>query len=101
MAPDLATALLLEVTAALVADPPTELTIIEVADEAGIVTLSGRVSDPRFRALAEQIVAGYPGVSRAVNDLQVVQRLSPRRGEPDRGWPEARDPSSRVERASG
>lgn len=74
---DLATTLLLQMTAALVADPPTELTIIEVADEAGIITLSGRVSDHRFRAMAEEIASGHPGVSQAVNDLEVISAASP------------------------
>ena len=83
--PDRVTALVLQMTAALVADPPTELTIINVADEAGTVTLSGRVSDPRFRALAEKIAAGYPGVSRTANDLEVAP--PPR----DRGYTEKED----------
>lgn len=59
-------------TAALAAHPPTELTIINVADEAGTVTLSGQVSTPAVRTLAEKIAAGHPGVSNTVNDLQVV-----------------------------
>jgi osmotically-inducible protein OsmY len=64
--------LVLQMTAALAANPPTELTIISVADEAGTVTLSGQVSNPTLRAMAEEIAAGYPGVSHTVNELDVV-----------------------------
>lgn len=78
----LATTLLLQMTAALVVDPPTELTVIGVSDQAGIVTLTGRVSHQRFRAMAEEIASGHPGVTQAVNDLEVV----PSAGA-DNGWP--------------
>lgn len=73
----LATKLLLQMTRALLAHPPTELTVIEVTDQAGTVTLTGRVSDGQFRAMAEEIATGHPGVSRAVNELEVVRARDP------------------------
>jgi osmotically-inducible protein OsmY len=76
-ASNLETMLVLQMTAALVANPPTELTIINVADEAGTVTLSGQVSSPTLRVMAEEIAARYPGVSRTVNDLEIVSPDAP------------------------
>jgi osmotically-inducible protein OsmY len=77
---ELTTMLVLQMTAALVANPPTELTIINVADEAGTVTLSGQVSNSAVRAMAERIAAEYPGVSQTVNEIEVVPPDGPSRG---------------------
>lgn len=75
---DLGTVLLLQMTAALAADPPTELTIIEVVDESGTVTLSGQVSDERLRTMAEDIAIGHPDVTQAINEVKVVLPLDSR-----------------------
>lgn len=44
---------------------------IDVESEQGVVTLQGTVSDESHRSLAEQTVAGLPGVARVDNQLKV------------------------------
>lgn len=44
---------------------------IDVESEEGVVTLQGTVSDESHRSLAEQTVAGLPGVARVDNQLKV------------------------------
>lgn len=65
------TAILLELSVALLADPPTALTVIGVDNEEGIVTLSGEVGDHKVRRMAGEIARRHPGVASAINDLQV------------------------------
>ena len=65
------TAIVLELNVALLADPPTALTVIGVDNEEGIVTLSGEVGNHKVRRMAGEIARRHPGVASAVNDLQV------------------------------
>lgn len=65
------TAIVLELTAALLADPPTQLTVIGVNNDEGIVTLTGEVGDAEVRRMAGEIASSHPGVASAINDLQV------------------------------
>jgi osmotically-inducible protein OsmY len=65
------TAIVLELSVALLADPPTELTVIGVDNEEGIVTLSGEVGNQEVRRMAGEIARRHPGVASAINDLQV------------------------------
>jgi hypothetical protein len=67
------TAIVLELTVALLADPPTQLTIIGVDNDEGIVTLTGEVGNAEVRRMAGEIASSHPGVASAINDL----RLSP------------------------
>ena len=45
---------------------------VDVRAESGVVTLTGKVQDKDQRDLAEDTVAGLPGVVRVENDIQVV-----------------------------
>lgn len=65
------TAIVLELSVALLADPPTQLTVIGVDNEEGIVTLRGEVGTPEVRRMAGEIASSHPGVASAVNDLQI------------------------------
>ena len=65
------TALLMELAAALIADPPTALTVVEIRDKAGMVTLSGQVGSREVRKRLEQITSQHPGVLCTINDLDV------------------------------
>jgi osmotically-inducible protein OsmY len=65
------TALLMELTAALISDPPAALTVVEIRDEAGTVTLSGEVGSREVRKRLEQITNQHPGVLGTINDLDV------------------------------
>jgi osmotically-inducible protein OsmY len=56
---------------------------IHVAAKRGAVTLTGEVLDELHRALAEETVAGLPGVSRVNNQLSL--RSQPSSGTPDAG----------------
>ncbi len=71
------TAILLELSVALLADPPTELTLIRVNSEEGIVTLTGEVGNPEVRRMAGEIASSHPGVASAINDLQVSSSSGP------------------------
>ena len=50
---------------------------IEVSSSNGVVTLSGSVADDYHRSLAEDTVAGLPGVKEVRNQLQVVGEPGP------------------------
>jgi osmotically-inducible protein OsmY len=65
------TAIVAQVTAALLANPPAKLTAVEVANEQGVVTLKGQVDSPETREMAEEIAAHYPGVNTVINALKV------------------------------
>jgi hypothetical protein len=65
------TAIVAQVTAALLANPPAKLTAIEVTNEQGVITLKGQVDSPETREMAEEIAAHYPGVSTVINALKV------------------------------
>jgi len=56
---------------ALLSDPRTSLSRIEVIDDRGIVTLKGEVDGAEVRAAAEEIAAAQPGVVSVVNALEV------------------------------
>ena len=56
---------------ALLTDPRTSVSVIEVLNNSGIVTLKGQVDTAEIRAAAEEIAANQPGVLSVVNALEV------------------------------
>lgn len=56
---------------ALLEDPRTEGAIIDVANERGIVTLTGTVDSEETRRAAEEIAREDQGVISVVNELKV------------------------------
>lgn len=70
-ASDIETAIVFQVAAALVAQLPTEITVVGVESKKGIVTLTGDVPNRALRAQAGEIASVHPDVESAVNDLQV------------------------------
>jgi osmotically-inducible protein OsmY len=68
---DTDTAIVARVTAALADDPRTEMAVIEVISERGLVTLKGEVDSAKVRDAAEKIAAELPGVVSVVNALEV------------------------------
>jgi osmotically-inducible protein OsmY/uncharacterized protein YrrD len=56
---------------ALLTDPRTSVSVIEVLNTSGIVTLKGQVDSAEIRAAAEEIAANQPGVLSVVNALEV------------------------------
>ena len=56
---------------ALLEDPRTEEAIIDVANERGIITLTGSVDSEETRQAAEQIARDDQGVISVVNALKV------------------------------
>ncbi|HEY66416.1 MAG TPA: BON domain-containing protein [Caldilineae bacterium] len=81
------TGIVARVIAALEADPRTRLAVIDVASEHGVVTLSGKVSSPEVRKVAEEIARQQEGVVSVINALEVepdqLDELTP----PIRYWP--------------
>jgi hypothetical protein len=65
------TAIVLELSVALLVDPPTQLTVIGVNNQEGIVTLSGEVGTQDVRRMAGEIASSHPGVSSAINHLEI------------------------------
>jgi len=65
------TAIVLELSVALLADPPTQLTVIGVDNVEGIVTLTGEVGTAEVRRMAGEIASSHPWVASAINDLQL------------------------------
>lgn len=68
---DADTGIVARMTLDLLANPPRQLTTIEVVNERGTVTLKGQVDSPDVRERAEGIAARHPGVSQVVNVLEV------------------------------
>jgi osmotically-inducible protein OsmY len=64
------TAIVLYMAAALVADPPTELTVIDVESEDGIVTLRGQMAEGELHSAAAEMASELPGVREAINDME-------------------------------
>ena len=64
-------AIVARVTAALASDPRTDVAVIGVVNEQGLVTLKGQVDSPEVEEAAEQIAAQQPGVISVVNALEV------------------------------
>ena len=56
---------------ALLTDPRTSVSVIEVLNASGIVTLKGQVDSAEIREAAEEIAANQPGVLSVVNALEV------------------------------
>lgn len=56
---------------ALLEDPRTEQAIIDVANDRGIITLTGTVDSDEIRAAAEVITRKQQGVLTVVNELKV------------------------------
>lgn len=59
------------VTKALLEDPRTKDAAIEVIDQNGILTLSGRVKNNKVRTAAETIAMQQPGVVSVINELKI------------------------------
>ncbi|MBC7237903.1 MAG: BON domain-containing protein, partial [Chloroflexi bacterium] len=59
------------VVAALAADARTDVALIDVTVESGVVTLTGRVDSQEIKEAAEEIAAAQEGVVEVVNDLGV------------------------------
>ena len=64
-------AIVARVTAALTSDPRTDVAVIGVVNEQGLVTLKGQVDSPEVKEAAEEIAAQQPGVISVVNALEV------------------------------
>lgn len=56
---------------ALLEDPRTEEAIIDVANDRGIITLTGTVDSEETRQAAEKIARDAQGVISVVNELKV------------------------------
>jgi osmotically-inducible protein OsmY len=56
---------------ALLSDPRTNVAVIEVLNESGVITLKGQVDSTEIRNAAEEIVTGQQGVLSIVNALEV------------------------------
>lgn len=65
------TSIVAHVTAALSTDHRTDVAIVGVLYERGVVTLKGQVGDPNTREAAEEITRRQPGVVDVINDLEV------------------------------
>ena len=70
-AANIETTIVFQVAAALVAQPPTEITVVGVESKKGIVTLTGDVPSRALRAQAGEIASVHPDVESAVNDLRI------------------------------
>jgi uncharacterized protein (DUF2267 family) len=67
----------------LLHDPDIDASEVEVAVEAGAVTLTGVVDDPHIKRMVESLAAAVPGVREVVDRLRVHPERSayrPRRG---------------------
>jgi len=60
-----------QVIAALLSDPLTDVAVIEVMNERGIITLKGRVDSVEISEAAERIAGEQPGVMQVVNALDI------------------------------
>ena len=60
-----------EITAALSTDPRTDVVVVGVINERGVVSLKGQVGDPNTREAAEEIARRQPGVVDVINELEV------------------------------
>lgn len=56
---------------ALLEDPRTEEAIIDVANDRGMITLTGTVQSEEIRRAAEEIARDQQGVISVVNELKV------------------------------
>lgn len=56
---------------ALLEDPRTTEAILDVANNRGVVTLTGTVDSEEIRQAAEEIARQQPGVLTVVNELKV------------------------------
>jgi osmotically-inducible protein OsmY len=65
------TSIVAHITEALYTDPRTDVAIVGVLNEHGVVTLKGRVDDPNTRDAAEEIARRQPGVVDVINELEV------------------------------
>jgi osmotically-inducible protein OsmY len=66
------TAIVGQVTAALASDPRTELAVIEVISDGGVVNLDGQVDSAEVREAAEEIAAQQPDFISVINALEVA-----------------------------
>jgi hypothetical protein len=65
------TSIVAHVIDALSTDPRTNVAIVGVLNERGVVTLKGQVDDPNTRDAAEEIARRQPGVADVLNELDV------------------------------
>jgi hypothetical protein len=87
------TALAAEVTAALSRDRRTELAVIGVTSDRGIVTLRGKVDSTQVKEAAEGIAGEQEGVITVINELEIgpdedTEGLRFRAVPVSLGWPE-------------
>jgi osmotically-inducible protein OsmY len=75
VASNIETAIMMEVSAALMIEPPNRLTIIAIEYQDGIVTLKGRVGSDATSKMAEETARQYPGVTATINALEVNHLL--------------------------
>lgn len=68
---DTDTAIQTRVVQALLSDPRTSISVIEVINEQRIVTLEGQVDSAKVREAAKEIAERQPGVLSVVNALEV------------------------------
>ncbi|MBX3060875.1 MAG: BON domain-containing protein [Anaerolineae bacterium] len=61
------------VETALMSDLRTETAVIDVINERGVITLTGKAPDWAVRQAAETIASHQPGVVKVINDLAVEQ----------------------------
>jgi osmotically-inducible protein OsmY len=73
---------------ALLSDPRTDISVIEVRNSDGVVTLKGQVDSAEIKEAAEEIAASQPGVLSVTNSLEVGP-------DGDTEWLTARDLSIR------
>jgi uncharacterized protein YrrD len=59
------------ITAALLKDSRTELAVIDVASEQGVITLKGEADEKQIREAAEEISANQPGVTSVKNLIKL------------------------------
>lgn len=70
------TGVLIEMAAALITNPPTTLTIVEVRDKGGATVLEGQVDTPQRRDELGQIALRRLGGAETINALEVNDQLT-------------------------
>jgi osmotically-inducible protein OsmY len=65
------TSIVAHITASLTTDHRTDVAVVGVINERGVVTLKGQVDDPNTREAAEEIARRQPGVVDVINELEV------------------------------
>ena len=61
----------IRVTEALLHDPRTQGSLIDVSDQGGVITLSGMAPSAAAKEAAEEITSQQPGVLTVINELAI------------------------------